>query len=158
MSDIVTQHNIGAKADLVYASAAATATAGGTGDATTTTGVTIDRAGLSNGSLPKSALFGAIYDATLASGATLSIGYAVQDSADGSTWADYQTAAGVVVGTGPSGGGAVKGSLNVQCDLQSARRYVRFNSKPDLSASGTDTAVTRSVAVMGGFDRLPSPN
>jgi len=158
MSDVLIQHNIGAVVDVVRASAAAAATAAGAGDATTTTGVTIDRAGLSNGSLPNSALFSTVYDATLASGKTLSIGYAVQDSADGSTWADYQTGAGVVVGTGPSGGGAVAGQLNVQVDLGSARRYVRFNSYPDLNAAGTDTAVTRSVAVLAGFDRLAAPN
>jgi hypothetical protein len=158
MSDIVIQHNIGALVDVVYASAAAAATAGGTGDATTTTGATIDRAGLSNGSLPASALFSTIYDATLASGATMTIALAVQDSADGSTWADYQTAAAVTVGTGPSGGGAVKGALNTQVDLGSARRYVRLNTKPDLSAANTDTAVTRSVAVLAGFDRLAAPN
>ncbi|WP_292235260.1 hypothetical protein, partial [Mesorhizobium sp.] len=142
----------------VYASAAAAATAAGSGDAATTTGVTIDR--MSFASLPRSALFSTLFDATLASGKTLSIAaYAVQDSADGTNWSDYQTsAAAVVVGTGPSGGGAVKGQFNVQCDLNSARRYVRFNTNQDLNATGTDTSVTRSVAVLGGFDRLPSPN
>lgn len=158
MADQITQHNIGAIVDVVYASAAASAVAAGTGDATTTTGTTIDRMGFSNGSMPRSALASFVYDATLASGKTLSIAYAVQDSADGSTWADYQTAAGSVVATGPSGGGAVKGVLNIQVDLNSARRYVRVNSNPDLNASGTDTAVTRSVWVMGGFDRLAAPN
>lgn len=154
----VIQHNIGAVVDIVYASAAAAATAAGTGDNTTTTGTTIDRQGLTNGSMPRSALFSTLFDATLASGATLSIGYAVQDSPDGSNWSDYQTAAKVVVGTGPSGGGAVKGQFNIQVDLNSARRYVRYNSLQDLSAGGTDTSVTRSAAVLGGFDRLPSPN
>jgi len=158
MADIVTQHNIGALVDAVYASAAAAAVAAGSGDAATTTGKTIDRMALGS-SMPRSALFSTLFDATLASGKTLAIAYAVQDSADGTNWSDYQTsAAAKVVGTGPSGGGAVAGQFNVQCDLNSARRYVRFNSNQDLNATGTDTSVTRSVAVLAGFDRLPSPN
>jgi hypothetical protein len=159
MSNIALQRNIGAFVDCVRASAASAATAGGSGDATTTTGTTIDREALSNGSMPDSALFSLIYDATLASGKTLSVSYSVQDSADGSTFADYQTpAASVIVATGASGGGVVAGQFNVQANLRSARRYVRFNSFPDLSNTATDTAVTRAVAVLGGFDRLPSPN
>lgn len=153
----VTQHNIGFLVDALYASAAAAATAAGTGDAATTTGKTIDRQAL-GASMPRSALFSTLFDATLASGKTLSLAYAVQDSPDGTNWSDYQTGASAVVSTGPSGGGAVAGQFNVQSDLNSARRFVRYNSAPDLNATGTDTAVTRSVAVLGGFDRLPSPN
>lgn len=159
MSNIALQRNIGAFVDCVRASAAASAVAAGSGDATTTTGTTIDREALSNGATPESALFSLIYDATLASGKTLSVGYAVQDSADNSAWADYQTpAASVVVATGASGGSVAAGQFNVQANLRSARRYVRFNSFPDLNNTATDTAVTRAVAVLGGFDRLPSPN
>lgn len=157
MGDQVTQHNIGAIVDAVYASAAAAATAAGSGDAATTTGKTIDRQALGS-SMPRSALFSTLFDATLASGATLSLAYAVQDSPDGTNWSDYQTGASAVVATGPSGGGAKAGQSNVQCDLNSARRYVRFNSFQDLSAAGTDTSVTRSVAVLAGFDRLAAPN
>jgi hypothetical protein len=157
MADQVTQHNIGAMIDAVYASAAATAVAAGSGDAATTTGTTIDRMGLA-GAMPRSALFCTLFDATLASGKTLSVGYAVQDSADGTTFADYQTATAAVVATGANGGSVAAGKLNVQCDLNSARRYVRYNTFQDLNATGTDTSVTRSVAVLGGFDKLPSPN
>ena len=151
------QHNIGAMIDVVRASAAAAALAGGTGDATTTTGTTLDRMAY-GGSMPRSALFSVLYDATLASGKTLSIGYAIQDSADNSNWSDYQTATYAVVATGASGGSVAAGQLNIQCDLGSARRYTRINSNPDLNATGTDTAVTRSVAALGGFDRLVAPN
>ena len=158
MADMVNVHNIGAVVDVVRASAAASALAAGTGDATTTTGATIDRMGFSNGSMPRSMLASVIYDATLASGKTLSIAYAVQDSADASTWADYQTAAAAVVATGASGGSVAAGQLNVQVDLNSARRYVRVNSLPDLSNTATDTAVTRSVVALSGFDRHPAPN
>lgn len=155
MSDIVLQHNVGALGSLKNLSAAAAATAGGTGDATTTTGTTIDRAGdFLEGSMPLSAALAALFDATLASGATLSIGYAVQDSPDGTNWSDYQTATYAVVATGPSGGGAVSGQLEIDVDLGSARQYVRLNTNPNLSAAGTDTAVTRSAGFFAGFDRL----
>jgi hypothetical protein len=159
MSDIVLQRNVAALGDLMRLSDHATSIAGGSGDATTVTGLTIDREGFSNGSLPLSAEMGVIFEATLASGATLSLGYAVQDSADSSNWADYQTpAASVVVATGPSGGGAVKGEFNVPVLLSSARRYVRFNYKPTCSATGTDTTYSDAVGFLAGFDRLAAPN
>src|SRR5882757_9490075 len=127
MADQVTQHNIGAIVDVMSASAAASALAAGSGDATTTIGITIDRQGLATGSMPRSALFAILFDATLAAGATLSLGYAVQDSADNSAWSDYQTAAAAVVATAGSGGSVAHGQLNIQVDLNSARRYIRIN-------------------------------
>jgi len=158
MADIVTQRNIGAVGDLVRLSDHATATAGGTGDATSTTGIAIDRAGFSTGSLPSTMLAGVVYEATLASGQTLSIGYAVQDSADNSGWSDYQTATYVLVATGASGGSTQKGSFNVAVNLRAARRYVRFNFNPDLNRAGTDTGYYDGVGFLAGFDRLPAPN
>lgn len=157
MSDIVTQRNIGALGDLVRLTDHGTSTAAGTGDAASITGLTIDREGFSNG-MPLSALMGVIYEATLASGKTLSIGYAVQDSPDGSNWSDYQTATYQVVSTGGSGGSTNKGEFNVQVNLSSARRYVRFNYNPDLNATGTDTSYSDGVGFLGGWDRLAAPN
>jgi hypothetical protein len=156
--DITTQRNIASLGDLKRLADHATSTAAGTGDATSVTGLTIDRQGFGNGSMPASALVGVHYETTLASGATLSIGYAVQDSADNSTWADYQTATYALAATGPSGGGAVKGSFNVAVNLGSARRYVRLNYNPDLSATGTDTSYSDAVGFFAGFDRLAAPN
>jgi hypothetical protein len=155
MSDIVLQRDVASLGALKYLAAAAAAIAASTGDAATTTGSTINRFGFSGGGIPGAAVMGVAYDATLGSGKTLSIGYAVQDSPDGTNWSDYQTATYAVVATGPSGGGAVSGLLEVGVNLSSARQYVRFNSNPDLSATGTDTAVTRSVGFFAGFDRLP---
>lgn len=155
MSDIVLQRDVAALGQLLRLTAAAAATAGGTGDATTVTGLTIDR--FTNGSLMGVANVGVPYEAALASGATLSIGYAVQDSADGTNFADYQTATYAVVATGPSGGGAVGGVFDLgSVNLSSARRYWRLNFRPDLSASGTDTAAMRGVGFGAGFDRLPN--
>jgi hypothetical protein len=157
MGDIVQTKNIGALIDVVRAGAAAAATAGGSGNTTTTTGATIDRMGY-GGSMPRSALASIIYDATLASGKTLSLGYSVQNAPDGSTWTDYATATYAVVATGASGGSVAAGEFNIQVDLNNAQRYVRFNTNPSLSATGTDTAVTRAVLAIAGFDRLAAPN
>ncbi len=158
MSDIVLQRNVGALGDLKRLSDHGTSTAGGTGDATSITGVTIDRAGFGNGSMPLSALASVLFEATLASGKTLSIGYAVQDSADNSSWADYQTATSAVASTGGSGGTTNKGQFNVQVNLTSARRYVRFNYMPTCSATGTDTTYSDAVGFFAGTDRLPASN
>lgn len=147
--------NIGGAIKLVRASAAATATAGGSGDAAAVTGVIIDRAELG---WPKSAVFGVPFTATLAAGATLSLAMTVQDSdaanLDGA--ATYATRANAVVATGPSGGGTVTGMVELDVNLEGAKRYVRLNFTPDLSAANTDTAALGSaVAAFGGANRLP---
>lgn len=153
-STIVTQHNIGQLGALRRLSAAASATAAGTGDSTTTTGATIDRMGFGSGSMPGSVALGILWDATLATSKTLSIGYAVQDSADGSNWSDYATATYAAVATGSTAASVLAGQLEASIDLSSARRYVRANFAVDLSATQTDTAVARAVGFFGGFDRL----
>lgn len=155
MSDIVLQRDVGSLGALRRLSAASAATAAGAGDASTTTGATIDRFGFSSGGIPNSLAAGIPFDATLASGQTLSFGYDVQDSADGANWSDFQTATYAVAATGPSGGGAVSGTFEFGVNLGSARRYVRLNYATDLSATGTDTAVARAVGFFAGFDRLP---
>lgn len=158
MPDIVTQHNIAAYGDLKRLSDHWAATAGGSNSGVTFTGSSLDRMGFSNGSMPRSALVGVIYEAKLASGATLAIAFAVQDSADNSTFADFQTAAPVTYGTGPSGGGIVTGQANLAVDLTNARRYVRVNAPLIFSATVTDTAYADTVGFFAGFDRLAAPN
>ena len=154
---IITQRNIASLGTLARLSDQSTATAAGSGDATTVTGLTIDRIGFSNGSMPRSAEIGVVYEATMTSGKTLSIGYAAQHSTNGSTWLDYQTAAPVVVAT--AGATTVfKSSFNVAVDLNSAHRYIRFNYGPDLSATQLDTFYASAVGFLAGFVRLPAPN
>ncbi len=132
------------------------ATAGGTGDATAVNGTTIDR--FAGGGVPLNAELLLVWKAVLAAAATLSLGAVkVQDSADGSTWADYQTFTDPgVVATGPAGGGTVYGVTKLGVNLGSARRYIRFNFTPDLSAANTDTAIVVAVMNLAGFDRLPA--
>ncbi len=156
MAGIVLQRDVGSLGVLKRLSVPAAATAAGTGDSTTTTGVTIDRAGFPSSGLPLTLSACVVYEAVLATGKTLSIGYAVQDSADGSTWADYQTGTYAVVATGSTAASAAAGEFEVGVSLGSARRYVRFNHAPDMSATQTDTSVTRAVGFFAGFDRLPS--
>lgn len=157
MNTIVYEKNIASLGVLKRASLHSTAVAAGSGDATSVTGTTIDREGFSTGSISKSAEFGVLFSATLASGATLSLGYAIQDSADSSSWSDIQTATYAVVATGPSGGGVVSGCFDIAADLSNARRYVRINYNPDLSAAGTDTAYADAVGFFAGLDHLPAP-
>ena len=80
-----------------------------------------------------------------------------QDSADNSVWADYQTATYATAATGPNGGGAVAGVFDIgSVSLSSARRFIRVNYMPDLSAGATDTALARAVGFFAGFDHLPN--
>ncbi len=138
------------------ASAPVSATAGGSGDATAVTGLTIDRQALG---LPQSAQIAVLCQATLAATKTLSItALKVEDSADGSTWADYMVlSAPGVVATGATGGSTESGQAAASVDLSSARRYVRVAFTPDLSATATDTATLLAAWVFGGFSSLPAP-
>ncbi len=81
----------------------------------------------------------------------------MQDSADNSAFTDFATLASAVVATGPSGGGQVVGQVPFAVDLTNARRYVRINFLPDMSATGTDTGIAVAVAGLAGFDRLAAP-
>lgn len=155
MSDIVLQHDVGSLGSLLRLSAESTAVAAGSGDSTTTTGATIDRFGFGSGSPPDTVEAAVAFDATLATGKTLSFGYAFQDSPDGSNWSDYQTATYAAVATGATAASVAAGQFQIGANLGSARRYVRFNYATDLSATQTDTAVARAVGFFAGFDRLP---
>lgn len=147
--------NIGSLIAVVRAAANAAATAGSTGDATAVTGVIIDRAAYG---FPQSGVLAIPFTATLAAAATLSIGYTVQEgnAANLSDAATLKTATAVVVATGPSGGGTVTGTFEVDLNLAGAGRYIRANFTPDLSAANTDTAALSAVVVLGGADRLPA--
>jgi len=146
--------NIGALISVARAAANTAVTAGGSGDNTAVTGVIIDRA---EHIFPQSAVLAIPYTATLAAGATLSIAVTVQEgnAANLSDAETLFTAASAVVATGPSGGGTVTGTLEVDLSIAGAGRYVRANFTPDLSASGTDTAALSAVLVFGGAERLP---
>ena len=154
MSDIVTQRNIGAMVSVKRATTAVALTAAGSGDATAVTGITIDRFTLN---MPMSLVATSVGEATLSSGATLSLLTDIKHSDDDTTYTSLTSEASTVIVTGASGGSVASGfSHSVSVNLSSAKRYVKICPTPDLSAAGTDTAVLRVVAVLGGENPLPA--
>jgi hypothetical protein len=171
MADMVTQRNISAVIDVKAMSASLSWTAGDGSDSATFTGLSVDRGAASGGQLmPESMDVDVYFDATLASGATLTITPTLQNAPDGSTWTTYATEGGTVVATGPSGGGRVEGVFRMAAEgssaptgapgvqLLAAERYLRLMLIPHLSSTETDTAVIAAIGVFGGYDRLPAPN
>ncbi len=146
--------NIGALIAVLRGAANTAVTAGGSGDDTEVTGAIIDRAAVGGA---QSGVLAIPYSATLAEGETLSLAYKVQDGneSDLSDAGTLTSAASAVVATGPSGGGTVTGTFEVDLSLAGAGRYVRAKFTPDLSAADTDTAALSAVMVLGGSDRLP---
>jgi hypothetical protein len=173
---LITGKNLDSITLSVAASAYVASTAGGSGDNTLVTGLTIDRLNLTpngaKGTIPNVSPFGAMflvsYEAALAAAATLSIVAAkVEDSADGTTWATIYDITGSaapvpptwpaagVVDTGGTGGSTQRGVVTFMTDIKKARRYVRFDFTPDLSATGTDTGKFIVSAVLSGIDEVP---
>jgi len=132
----------------------AAATAGGTGDATAVTGVIIDRAALG---WPQSCVVALPFTATLAQAATLTLASVIQDGAESdlSDAATFATVASGVQATGDTGGSTEIGQVEVNVSLAAAKRYVRVNFTPDLSAANTDVARAGAVIAFGGSNRLP---
>lgn len=140
--------NIGAYIAAV-ACGLATATAGGTGDNTEITGATIDRLGYASCQVVAAA------KTTLGASETLKFALTLQESEDGSTW----DTAKVVYATTTVKTGAVTNGLcqkTSDIDLSGRKRYIRFNLTPNLSASGTDTAVVSCTVTLGGASVLPT--
>lgn len=143
----MSSHNKDLKSEVIVAHALAitSATAASTGDATEVDGVSFD---LSSATYkrPNSALFIVDAKTTLTAQKTLTITANLQDSANGSTWADITTPA-VILTLSATGSGV--GTLGF--DLSTARRYVRIQATPELSADNTDTATFGGVVVFGGL-------
>jgi hypothetical protein len=132
-----------------------TAVAAGSGDATEIDGPAIIRTSL--GSLYESVKLSIHGNATLASGLTLTIAANLQDSADGSTWADFGTAlAATVVATGESGGSAELFETFLDADIRGAKAYLRAQVTPDLTHTGTDTALIGGTLIFGGPTTYPA--
>lgn len=74
----------------------------------------------------------------------------VEDSDDGSSWANYGTAPASVV-FDVDGDHLVQHPLN----LAGARQYIRINATFTMSAGATDTADVAIVLVQSGFPELP---
>jgi hypothetical protein len=146
--------NIAALIAVKNAAGPAAMTAGGAGDNTLVTGIIIDRAALG---WPQSAELVIPFTATLAASATLSVAVTLQhsDASDMSGAGTFDSIANAAVATGPAGGGTVVGETVKAVSLAGAKRYLRLNFTPDLSAAGTDTARVGAILAFGGNNRLP---
>lgn len=131
----------------VYSGATVSATAGGTGDATAAPGDTIDLTALADRF--ESVAFAIKATATLAANKALTVTAKIETSADGTNWTDLTTSA-TVITLSSVGGGTVTGAAVLGCSLEYASKDVRVNVTPDLTATGTDTAVVTHVALFGG--------
>lgn len=146
----VENKNIGDKISLRRAGSVAAVTAGGAGDNTLVTGVIIDRAALG---WPQSVVAMLGYTTTLGAAATLTLGWVLQhgDAANLSDVTTLTSGSSVVA----TGAGTFAAQLENDLSLAGAKRYVRLNQTPDLSAANTDTASVSSAMAFGGAGRLP---
>lgn len=137
-----------------YAAASTSATAGGGGDNTEVTGVTIDLLALDT--RYESICFVLSATSTLAATKTLTVAAKIETSDDSgmSGATDLVASSTVLTLTGAAGGSTERGTAKVGASLEYAGRYVRIKFTPDLSATGTDTAVVQSVALFGGAAKL----
>jgi hypothetical protein len=121
-------------------------TAAGTGDNSKVTGTTIDRKGTDVGSMAQSCELAIAWKTALTDTKTLSLAVEYQTSADNSSWdTAVVMQAATVVKTATATTNYV-GIEKFTLDLTSLKRYVRFSVTPDLSHTGTDTALFVAVA------------
>lgn len=141
--------NIGGYIKTVVAMPNTALTAAGTGDNTAVTGAVIDLMGYSSLSLVLP------WVTTLTADKTLSLTVTYTTSDDDSTYGSAVTLqAAVVVKTGAVTAGT--GNLKLNLNVDSLPRYIKFAVTPDLSHSGTDTAIVGALAILGGADALPA--
>jgi hypothetical protein len=151
--NVAFQRNIGSFIRAANGLAAGSVTAGGAGDNSAFTGLTVDR-----NQFEQLLLSGALVvpiTAALGMGETAAASCEFEDSADGTNWDPYLDAGppdNVVETLGSDGAQCVV----FKCQLGGARRYIRAKPKFDMSASGTDTiTIAGGVWIFGGADELP---
>lgn len=147
--------NVGSYIAPRNAGALATITAAAGNDNVEQNGPSIDRLGYD------SAVIAILSRATLTGGQTLALSVTLQDSSDGSTFAD------VAAEHQPGGiaGGGVLATLSTAGDnhylseysvnLRGLRQYVRVQFTGNLSAGATDTATIACVMILGGAQTMP---
>jgi len=126
-------------------------TAAATEDNVKVTGQSIDRMGYQSCVLSLGCI------ATLAASETIAFAVEYQDSDDNSTWnTAVALQASTVLLTDSGSGSNLHGSLEIALSLKARARYIRFNVTPNMSASGTDTAVWYANAILAGPQKLPA--
>jgi len=150
-----TMRNISAYIKSVFADAIPDIVAAGAGDATESDGIWIDRDGFESCELVMS------YETVLALAETLSFAGNIQDADDsgGTNVGDFGTAfTATVVETGDGSPTSTKRGTFIRAfNLHGARRWLRSQITPDLSASGTDTAEVMVLFILGGAIEVPVP-
>jgi hypothetical protein len=138
--------SVGDQNSVAHATDNGTLTAGGTGDGTEVVGQIFDR---STNGFAQSVLAAINWKAVLAATKTLSIAWHLEhgDAANLSDAADLVNVGAAVVGTGPGGGGTVRGTFGNDIWLGGAKRYIRLKFTPDLSATSVDTAEIAALFV-----------
>lgn len=132
---------------------AVSATAGGSGDNSELTGEVIDRLGFHG------CVVAVPFRAALATGESLALTVKVAESDDGSTFGSDETIASAVNVATAAAGGTIHDCYKLQVNLSGVgtprKRYLRFKVTPNLSASGTDTAVISAAVILGGAESAP---
>lgn len=147
------QKDAGAWYKPVHARAEVDVTAGGSGDATEAAGVWIDRKGFDSLDVILS------FTATLGDDETITFAANLQDANDdqGDGAGDYGAAyAATLAATGDSGGSTETGVVQLGFDLTMAKRYVRIQFTPDMSAANTDTSKVTPLYVLSGAKDTPA--
>lgn len=121
-------------------------TAAGTGDATAVTSPAgIDRLGFGSGTLL------IVGKTTVQESKTLSLTIELQSCATASgTYTAFETVTKTAYVTGGTGGNTQGFIVMHDFDLQDEARYIKAKITPDLSATGTDTALWGAAIVLAG--------
>jgi hypothetical protein len=120
--------------------------AGGTGDSTAVTGLTVDRSG------HDSAVLAVFCQAKLTTSETFSLQMEYQTSADDSNWDTAVVLQASTVALTATGSTVVSYGLN----LTGLKRYIRLNFTPDFSKATVDTAVAQGAVILAGGRSLPA--
>jgi hypothetical protein len=127
--------------------------AAGSGDDTEVDGPWVDRLGF------ESLVASIGFETTLGATETLFIAANLQDADDdaGAGVADFGTVyASALQATGGGGGTTESGTLELDFDLSDAKRYVRLQFTPDLSAGSADIADLVGQLILGGASQIPA--
>lgn len=151
--------DLAAQVEIIPALADTAITAAGGGDDADANGITIDL-NATGRQRAECVTFVVQGNAVLAASQTLALPIRVQDSANGSSWADVvdprTTGLTAFGATNTSAAGAATNQTvtKVSVPTEYLRQYVRVVAKPNLSASGTDTARLQGVAILSGLAKV----
>lgn len=139
-------------------------TAAGTGDATEVDGISLDIRASNLGTRAECAVFTFWVRAANTATKVVAISNTLQYSVDGSTWVDITKANGCGVDAADialgsdAGTGTVYTVLKHNLDLTripTTAVYIRCQTTPDSSASGTDTATVTGTVIFMGLQQTP---